>query len=76
MIVEAYGRLTELLPTSFEWHTETVTLAQLKGALCKAYPLLNKETFVIAVNNQIQHNDALTINSGDSVALMPPFSGG
>ncbi|MFY7652288.1 MAG: MoaD/ThiS family protein [Chitinophagaceae bacterium] len=76
MIVETYGRLTDLLPASFEWHAETITLVQFKTALSKTYPLLSKENFVIAVNNQIQHNDAFIIHNSDAIALMPPFSGG
>ncbi|MGB3016922.1 MAG: MoaD/ThiS family protein [Ignavibacteria bacterium] len=51
------------------------TSNELKSRLCELYPALNEITYSVAVNKEIvQTNTAL--KDGDTVALLPPFSGG
>ncbi|MBY0479960.1 MAG: MoaD/ThiS family protein [Chitinophagaceae bacterium] len=48
---------------------------ELIQILCKRYPGLGSVKYFIAVNEKmVQGNTALNLN--DTVALMPPFSGG
>ncbi|HJZ41070.1 MAG TPA: MoaD/ThiS family protein [Bacteroidales bacterium] len=75
MDVVFYGRLAELTGCT-TLHPEDVTdTDQLKQKLFGLYPAIANIPFAIAVNNQIvQGNSSILIN--DTVALLPPFSGG
>jgi molybdopterin converting factor small subunit len=39
------------------------------------FPALKNKTYFFSVNKQIVHNNQV-VKQGDSIALMPPFSGG
>ena len=75
MTVIPFGNLTEIL--------QTVTISQqgvnntegLKNYLMARYPALSSMTFVLAVNNRIV-NDTVVLAENDTIALLPPFSGG
>lgn len=47
----------------------------LKRYLEQRYPSLKSAKYFTAVNHQMIQNNTL-LTAGDSVALMPPFSGG
>lgn len=47
----------------------------LQENLFKRYHTLKDKTYSIAVNESIQ-NQTCTLNNGDEVVLLPPFSGG
>jgi len=53
-----------------------VTVSDFKQKLLETYPKLKKhQGFSIAVN--MEHaTDSTTINNGDTIALIPPVSGG
>jgi molybdopterin converting factor small subunit len=48
---------------------------ELKSLLFRLHPELSSHSFLIAVNKKVR-NENYELNSGDEVALMPPFSGG
>ena len=48
---------------------------QLKNYLEHSFPLLTTTKYKLAVNKTIIQTNTL-LNNNDSVALMPPFSGG
>lgn len=70
-----FGQLSESIGKSSLKLTGISTTDELKIRLHQQFPGLEKTTYSIAVNKQIiQKNTPL--NSGDEVALLPPFSGG
>ena len=48
---------------------------QLKEEINELFPALENIEYAIAVGKKIMHENAL-IAEGDTVALLPPFSGG
>ena len=75
MEVVFYGRLAEITGSTILRPEDITDTDQLKEKLLGLYPAMADISFAIAVNNQIvQGNAALRI--GDTVALLPPFSGG
>ena len=70
-----FGSLVDATAVSFSnvnGSTDTDSLQQL---LHQQYPGLHSRKYLIAVNQKmIQQNTQL--KNGDTVALMPPFSGG
>lgn len=51
------------------------SLAQLKKQLLSKYPGLESVPFNVAVNTEIVDGD-MSIATGSTIALLPPFSGG
>ena len=51
------------------------TSNELKSRLCELYPALNETTYSVAVNKEIVQTNT-QLKDGDTVALLPPFSGG
>jgi molybdopterin synthase sulfur carrier subunit len=51
------------------------TVAALKKELMQKYKLLQLDQAMIAINEKYARNDDL-INPGDTVAVIPPISGG
>lgn len=47
----------------------------LKDYLCNAYPALKHCTFVLSINHEII-TDKTHLQEGQTVAFLPPFSGG
>lgn len=73
-----FGSLTEAVPANrllWTFNADVPTVANLRLQLEDAYPTLIGKTYRIAVNQQFVE-DAFVLNSGDEVAMMPPFSGG
>jgi molybdopterin synthase sulfur carrier subunit len=70
-----FGPLQELFG-QYEQFVESVTTTDEVLAILKSQqPELGKQTYVLALNEEIiQTNQALA--SGDVLALLPPFSGG
>lgn len=73
--VLAFGQIAEITGKA-EWQTEDFqSTSALYNGLLQKYPELKMLNIAIAVNKQIVHVDRL-LHEGDTVALMPPFSGG
>ena len=72
--IKAFGQLADILGNS-EITLDAANIDELKAVLCGNYPALQYIKYAIAVNKQmISHNVSLAKN--DTVALLPPFSGG
>lgn len=56
-------------------HYSCSDTVELKKQLYAQFPQLEKSTFVLAVNKKII-KETQSLNEQDSVALLPPFSGG
>jgi molybdopterin synthase sulfur carrier subunit len=52
-----------------------VTVAQLKEWMEKHYPQLSLQQIMTAINEEFA-TDTTIVNSGDTIAFIPPISGG
>jgi molybdopterin synthase sulfur carrier subunit len=60
---------------SIFWHETPITAAVLKEKLQQQYGLPDLDHTMIAVNEEYADDD-MEIKDGDTVALIPPVSGG
>lgn len=72
--VIVFGSLTEIFGANTV-EVEASTSKELISQLEKDYPTLADKSYAMAVNHQMISEDT-RLNSGDEVALLPPFSGG
>ncbi|MEO8769203.1 MAG: MoaD/ThiS family protein [Ferruginibacter sp.] len=73
--VEIFGQLTEITKNKYFEFTSVNDTDSLLQKIYEQFPGLQSASFVIAVNNNlIKHNTLLQDNN--TVALMPPYSGG
>ena len=71
----AFGVLVDITQKR-SWMVDDVTsVAELIQLILHEHPELNNHQFRIAVNQRIT-NDDVELHNGDTVALLPPFSGG
>ncbi|MCK5820801.1 MAG: MoaD/ThiS family protein [Bacteroidales bacterium] len=70
-----FGVLSEISGKTEENIDFTGTISQLQSRLNEMYPDINKQRFQISVNQHIVDNTH-SINQGDEIALLPPFTGG
>jgi molybdopterin synthase sulfur carrier subunit len=75
MEVVFYGRLAEITGSTNLHPEDIADTDQLKERLIGLYPDMADIPFAIAVNNQVVQGNS-TIRTSDTVALLPPFSGG
>lgn len=54
---------------------EPITVQQFRNHLYETYPIIQNEKFQIAVNEEFVKDEDV-INNQDTVALIPPVSGG
>ena len=74
----SFGALTDILGSdAMDWDltVSSMTVGTLRTLLIERYPALGGKTFRIAVNERFEEDES-EIFTGDSIALMPPFSGG
>ena len=71
----AFGQLTDITGQSTWQINDLNDTNQLKAMLFEKYPKLEQSKFLLAVNMEIIRGN-VQLNSGDVVALLPPFSGG
>ena len=72
--IAVFGSLTDIVKTT-EGFGDFADTNALIDELNKRYPVLRQSKYVVAVNKKmINANTELKAN--DTVALMPPFSGG
>jgi len=69
----AFGQIAEI--TGKEFIIEANDVTTLKSALNEKFPELIEKKYAIAVNKVLVNSDTL-LNNNDTVALMPPYSGG
>lgn len=70
-----FGQLTDITQTGSLVCEVFEDTDRLMHHLKERYPGLSRATFRIAVNNQLI-NAPVPLKPGNSVAVMPPFSGG
>jgi molybdopterin synthase sulfur carrier subunit len=75
MEVVFYGRLAEITGSTNLHPEDIMDTDQLKEKLFRLYPAMAGIPFSIAVNNHIVHGNS-SIHTSDTIALLPPFSGG
>ncbi|MDN4492592.1 molybdopterin converting factor subunit 1 [Ureibacillus aquaedulcis] len=51
------------------------TVGQIKGWMEKQYPMLSFQQMMAAVNEEFA-TDEMIVNDGDTLAFIPPISGG
>ncbi|MBS1950062.1 MAG: hypothetical protein OJF59_002289 [Cytophagales bacterium] len=73
--VLAFGQVADITGKT-SWKVPLVkTTNELNQQLIKSYPQLQSTTYLIAVNKKIIQ-ESVELNTDDTVALLPPFSGG
>lgn len=70
-----FGQLTDKVGCSKTMINNPGTIAAFKKAIVETYPLLKQSKYTITLNNKIAVDSEL-IQEQDTIALMPPFSGG
>ena len=70
-----FGILAEVSGTSIKHYHDVKSVGDLRLRIYDDFPEIVHYNFRISVNNNITDIDIL-LNSGDEVALMPPFAGG
>ena len=70
-----FGILADVTGTSFKHYRDVKSVNDLKLRIQDEFPEIVHYNFIISVNSTITDRD-LNFNSGDEVALMPPFAGG
>lgn len=69
----AFGQISEITGKELSLVADDITA--LKSILQNQFPALEKKRYSIAVNQKLVKNNIL-LNVNDTVALMPPYSGG
>ena len=71
--INAFGQLSEIMGK--EISVEATDVVSMKVALQNSYPELAKKKYAVAVNNKLVKSN-IEFTATDTVALMPPYSGG
>lgn len=71
--VIAFGQIAEI--TEKEISIDAIDTNSLRLELNAQFPQLEGKKYGIAVNKKLVNNNVM-LNAGDTVALMPPYSGG
>lgn len=69
----AFGQIAEITGKEFVVGVNDVTA--LKSVLNEKFPALAEKKYAIAVNKKMV-TENIALNENDTVALMPPYSGG
>ncbi len=70
-----FGQLTDITGQS-SWQLEDmIDTDQLIATLVEKYPTLTSAKYLVAVNMEVIRGNVM-LRAGDTVALLPPFSGG
>ena len=72
--VITFGSLTDIMKESVQLENVTDTNSLIEELNCR-YPRLQQAKFIVSVNKKMIDSNT-TLGSNDTVALMPPFSGG
>lgn len=75
IIVKTYGKLSDIVPANLELEDSFTKVSDLIQHLEKEYPQLVGMSYIVVRNKQIVSTEFI-MNTGDEIALLPPFSGG
>ena len=75
MEIKTFGKITEIVNKEIEL-AFPMNLAELKTTLEEQFPLLKTLLYSIAINDELISDEEYMIIQPQSIALMPPFSGG
>lgn len=75
MEIKTFGKITEIVNKEIEL-LFPMNLAELKTTLEEQFPLLKNLLYSIAINDELISDEDYMIIKPQSIALMPPFSGG
>lgn len=75
MEIKTFGKISEIVNREIEL-LFPMNLAQLKIKFEEQFPVLKNIIYTVAINNEIISDENYIINQPQSIALMPPFSGG
>jgi molybdopterin converting factor small subunit len=70
-----FGVLAEVTKTSFRHYSNVGSFDDLKLRIEDEFPEMVHYNYRIAVNKEMV-SDVPILNSGDEIALLPPFAGG
>jgi molybdopterin synthase sulfur carrier subunit len=70
-----FGQLTDIINSSTLTLTDIADTNSLENELNKLYPALAASKYIMAVNKQTVITNTV-LKEGNTVALLPPFSGG
>lgn len=73
--IKFFGPLTDVVGSSGLEMTGITDTESLRKKILSEFPGLSKYSFKIAVGKKMV-NGNIVLNSGDEVALLPPFAGG
>lgn len=71
----AFGQVSDITRKAEFKLTEVKTTEELNTKLIEQFPELSSIKYAIAVNKKIVKENTI-LNNEDTVALLPPFSGG
>lgn len=70
-----FGSITDItLVAELPWDV-CVDTHTLENELMDRFPALRNKKYFLALNQQVMHENA-SLKPGDTVAIMPPYSGG
>ena len=73
--IVAFGQIVDLTGRQ-SWKISGIkNTDELMRKLAEQFPTLPKINFIMAVNKNVIHNNT-ELNPNDTVALLPPYSGG
>jgi len=70
-----FGSITDITLVDSVLLTNCIDLDTMVHDLIELFPTLANKKYFIAVNQKMVHEN-IKLKMGDTVALMPPFSGG
>lgn len=74
--ISYFGMISELTEKKQEpFSCKNPTTSDLKKSLFRRYPSLENMQFAFAINKKLVQGE-VTFNTGDEIALLPPFAGG
>lgn len=74
-LIKVFGQLAEIIGSDELQLQDISDTVSLQEKLVSEFPKLGNYPFVVAVGKKIVNGNQ-KINTGDEVALLPPFAGG
>ncbi|MBK6362457.1 MAG: MoaD/ThiS family protein [Saprospiraceae bacterium] len=77
MIVKPFGKIVDVLQQDIVPENKYQNWMELQKHLFERFPELKNEHYLVAINHKIiSEKENPDLQSGDEIALLPPFSGG